>query len=49
MSVSKDFAIRQVMLRAQLEVNNLFSQDYDVIINYPMPKRNFRASLTVEI
>lgn len=48
-SVSKDFAIRQVMLRAQLEVNNLFSQDYDVIINYPMPKRNFRASLTVEI
>ena len=32
-----------------LEVNNLFSQDYDVILNYPMPKRNYALSLDVEI
>ena len=36
-------------LKASLEVNNLLSQDYDVILNYPMPKRNYRASLTVEL
>ncbi len=36
-------------MRALLEVNNLFSQDYDVILNYPMPKRNYRITLTVEI
>ena len=36
-------------LRMTLEVNNLFSQDYDVILNYPMPKRNYALSLDVEI
>lgn len=48
-SVSKDLRIRKVSLRVLLEVNNLLSQDYDVILNYPMPKRNYRVSLTVEI
>ena len=36
-------------MRGLLEVNNLFSQDYDVIINYPMPKRNYRFTVMVEI
>ena len=48
-SVSRDFRIGRVSMRALLEVNNLFSQDYDVILNYPMPKRNYRITLTVEI
>ncbi|MCM1484366.1 MAG: TonB-dependent receptor [Muribaculaceae bacterium] len=48
-SLSRDFTFNAVKLRCQAEVNNLLSQDYDVIINYPMPKRNFRISLTVEI
>lgn len=48
-SLSKDFSVHNVNLRGLVEVNNLFSQDYDVIINYPMPKRNFRVTLTVEI
>ena len=48
-SVSKDFRLGRVSLRALVEVNNLLSQDYDVIINYPMPKRNYRFTLTVEI
>lgn len=48
-SVSKDFHISNVSMRALLEVNNLLSQDYDVILNYPMPKRNFRVTLSVEI
>lgn len=48
-SLSRDFSIGQVKARGLLEVNNLLSQDYDVIINYPMPKRNFRITLTIEI
>lgn len=48
-SVSRDLTFSKVNLRALLEVNNLLSQDYDVILNYPMPKRNFRVTLTVEI
>lgn len=48
-SISKDIRIKRTSLRAMLEVNNLLSQDYDVILNYPMPKRNFRITLSVEI
>lgn len=49
LSLSKDFSIGKVTLRGLIEVNNLLSQDYDVILNYPMPKRNYRFTLTVEI
>ncbi len=48
-SLSKDFSLGKVRLRALAEVNNLLNQDYDVIINYPMPKRNYRFTLNVEI
>ena len=48
-SLSKDFRLRKVNLRGLIEINNLLSQDYDVILNYPMPKRNYRFTLTVEI
>ena len=36
-------------LRVMLEVNNLFSQDYDVILNYPMPKRNYGITIDLKI
>ena len=49
LSLMKDFNIRKVKMKAALEVNNLLSQDYDVILNYPMPKRNYRFTLTIEI
>ncbi len=48
-SVSKDFTLGKVSLKALVEINNLLSQDYDVILNYPMPKRNYKFTLTVEI
>ena len=35
--------------RVRLDVNNLFSQDYDVILNYPMPKRNYMLSVDYNI
>ncbi|MCM1067509.1 MAG: TonB-dependent receptor plug domain-containing protein [Muribaculaceae bacterium] len=49
LSLGRDFTFGKVGFRALLEVNNVFAQDYDVIINYPMPKRNYRLTLTVEI
>lgn len=48
-SISRDFTFGRVGMRALLEINNLLSQDYDVILNYPMPKRNYRATITVNI
>lgn len=48
-SISYDLKIGMVRTRVLAEINNLLDQDYDVIINYPMPKRNYRFSLTFEI
>lgn len=49
LSISKDLRINAVKLRALIEINNLLNQDYDVIANYPMPKRNFRFTVSVEL
>ena len=38
-------AYRAKRWSARLDVNNIFSQDYDVILNYPMPKRNYMLTL----
>ncbi len=46
-SLMKTFKIKKCELNATVEVNNLLSQDYDVILNYPMPKRNYRFSISV--
>ena len=48
-AMSYRFPINKTQLRATFEINNLFSQDYDVILNYPMPKRNYAISLDVNI
>jgi outer membrane cobalamin receptor len=34
-------------LKANLEINNLLGQDYEVIQNYPMPKQNVRCTVAV--
>ena len=47
--MSYRFPINKTQFRATFEINNLFSQDYDVILNYPMPKRNYAISLDVNI
>ncbi|MDE6490601.1 MAG: TonB-dependent receptor, partial [Muribaculaceae bacterium] len=48
-SATRELRVGRVDMRVMVEVNNLLSQDYDVIINYPMPKRNYRFSLMVNI
>ena len=48
-TLARDFTIKKIKCKASLEVNNLFSQDYDVILNFPMPKRNYRINFIVEL
>ncbi len=48
LSLSGSWKINKTLLKASLEINNLFNQDYDVILNYPMPKRNYRATIAIE-
>ena len=49
MTLMKEIKLRKINLRLTAEINNVFSQDYDVILNYPMPLRNYRFGITVEI
>ncbi len=44
----KDFSFKsgKYKLRTTLDVNNLFDQHYDVVLNYPMPGRNYRLTFT---
>lgn len=46
-SLSYKLKIRKCDIRTTFEINNLLSQDYDVILNYPMPKRNYALSVNV--
>lgn len=46
LSLSRDITFRHSSMRILLEINNLLGRDYSVILNYPMPRRNFRVSLS---
>ncbi|MDQ8006183.1 MAG: TonB-dependent receptor [Pedobacter sp.] len=41
----KTFGGKKVNYRASAEINNLLNQYYDVVLNYPMPGRNYRFSI----
>lgn len=49
LSLACNFRWQQTKCRAQLDVNNLLGQDYEVIVNYPMPGRNYTLTLSMEI
>lgn len=36
-------------LYINLDVNNIFNQQYDVVLNYPMPGTNFKISATLDM
>ena len=38
-----------MLMKVQVEVNNVLDQQYEVIVNYPMPGRNYALTLSVEI
>jgi outer membrane receptor protein involved in Fe transport len=48
-SIAKSMEMKSLSLKISAEINNLMSQDYDVILNYPMPKRNYRFRMCIEI
>ena len=49
LSLMHRFQWAKTRWKATLEVNNLLDQQYDVILNYPMPGRNFAISMEVEL
>ena len=49
LSLRYQWKVNGLLITAQAEVNNLLDQDYEVIVNYPMPGRNYALTLSVEI
>jgi outer membrane cobalamin receptor len=49
LSASYSFAMGAVKAKVTGELNNIFNQQYDVIQNYPMPGRNFRIILKLDL
>ena len=43
-----EWEIQRWWLKANIELNNMLGQDYEVIQNYPMPKQNVRCTLAVK-
>ncbi|MET0462578.1 MAG: TonB-dependent receptor plug domain-containing protein [Chitinophagaceae bacterium] len=48
-SLVKNCMIRHMAWKVSGEINNVFNQDYEVVLNYPMPKRNYKLILSVEL
>jgi len=48
-SIGKTFHFQKWNLKISAEVNNLFNQQYEVVLNYPMPGTNFRIVMKFEI
>lgn len=48
-SLVKNIDYKGKKIKISAEVNNLLSQDYDVILNYPMPKRNYKIAVYLEL
>ena len=49
LSLRYQFTMNSLRFIAQAEVNNVLDQDYEVIVNYPMPGRNYVLTLSVDI
>lgn len=49
LSLMYRFRWRWADCKVTAEVNNVFGQDYDVILNYPMPKRTFAIGIDLTI
>ena len=47
LSLYGEWGIKPVWLKANIELNNLLGQDYEVIQNYPMPKQNVRCTIAL--
>lgn len=47
LSLSRTISFRRATLRATVEVNNLFNQQYEVVQCYPMPGTNFNMKINI--
>ena len=49
LGLTRDFRFRGWGLSLALECNNVFDQQYDVVLNYPMPGRNWKMTVKIKV
>ncbi|MDR3193983.1 MAG: TonB-dependent receptor [Tannerella sp.] len=49
LTLGKEWHVHAMKFKLSAEVNNLFNQQYDVVLNYPMPGRNCKLILKMEL
>ncbi|MGV0753139.1 TonB-dependent receptor [Empedobacter brevis] len=49
LGMHKEFKISQNSVKVSFELNNILNQQYDVILNYPMPGRQFKLILSANL
>lgn len=49
LSVQKSLEIKGYKIKGAIEMNNALNQQYEVVLNYPMPGRNFKFVISVEL
>ncbi|WP_111307926.1 TonB-dependent receptor plug domain-containing protein [Confluentibacter sediminis] len=49
MALLWDGELFNIPVKIGAEINNLFNQYYDVVLNFPMPGRNYRFHLTINL
>lgn len=47
-SLSKNIAIRKLNLYLSAEALNIFDKNYEIILNYPMPGRSYRVTISLK-
>jgi outer membrane cobalamin receptor len=48
-SAAYSFNIKKTQITVNLDVNNIFNQHYEIVLNYPMPGANFKAGIKIEM
>ncbi|WP_313384869.1 TonB-dependent receptor domain-containing protein [Chishuiella sp.] len=49
LGLQKMFQLNNKTLKISLELNNILNQQYDVVLNYPMPGRQFKLILNIDL
>ncbi|MDR3272203.1 MAG: TonB-dependent receptor [Flavobacteriaceae bacterium] len=48
-SLNREFQVTKIKFKLGMEINNLFDKQYDIIDRYPMPGRNYRITLKINL
>ena len=49
LAIGKEFKNPRFNFKLTLQANNILDQQYDVVLNYPMPGRNYKFTIKIEL